>query len=88
MSDWRDKIKQIMDKVDSGDWDDDTDTEPQVIVIPRENEADVFKLLTELGFDMPELGFDMPELDAIDTEIEKLIDAGKHVAFEDVERIH
>jgi hypothetical protein len=81
MSDWRDKIKQIMDKVDSCDWDDDTDTEPQVIVIPRENEADVFKLLTELGFDMP-------ELDGIDTEIEKLIDAGKHVAFEDAERIH
>jgi len=79
--DWRDKIKQIMDKVDSGDWDDDTDTEPQVIVIPRENEADVFKLLAELGFDIP-------ELDAIDTEIEKLIDAGKHVAFEDAERIH
>jgi len=79
--DWRDKIKQIMDKVDSGDWDDDTDPEPQVIVIPRENEADVFKLLAELGFDIP-------ELDAIDTEIEKLIDAGKHVAFEDAERIH
>ena len=81
MSDWRDKIKQIMDKVDSEDWDDDTGTEPQVIVIPGENEADVFKLLAELGFDMP-------ELDEIDTEIEKLIDAGKFVAFEDVERIH
>ena len=34
------------------------------------------------------MGFEIPELDAIDTEIEKLIDAGKYVAFGDVERIH
>jgi hypothetical protein len=79
--DWRDKIKQIMDKADSEDWDDYTDQKSQVIVIPRENEADVFKLLAEMGFDLP-------ELDAIDTEIENLIDAGKFVAFEDEERIH
>jgi hypothetical protein len=79
--DWRDILKQMIEQAAEGNWDDDTDQEPQVIVIPRGDEDSVFKFLSELGFNMP-------ELDAIDTEIEKLIDAGKHVAFEDVDRIH
>lgn len=78
--DWREKLKQMVDQASEGDWD-DTDQESQVIVIPRGDEDSVFKFLSELGFNMP-------ERDEIDTEIEKLIDAGKHVAFEDVERIH
>ena len=37
--DWRDKIKQIMDKADSEDWDNYTDQESQVIVIPRDSQG-------------------------------------------------
>jgi hypothetical protein len=55
-----------------------------VIVIPQGAEDSVIDFLSELG----KLEFEMPELDAIDTEIENLIDAGKFVAFEDEERIH
>jgi hypothetical protein len=76
--DWRDKLKRMMEQSAEGNYD---ESDQEVIVIPCGDEDSVFKFLSELGFNMP-------ELDAIDTEIEKLIDAGKFVAFEDEERIH
>jgi hypothetical protein len=81
--DWRDILKQMIEQAAEGNLD---KSEPRVIVIPQGAEDSVIDFLSELG----KLGnvFEMPELDAIDTEIEKLIDAGKFVAFEDEERIH
>jgi hypothetical protein len=81
--DWRDILKQMIEQAAEGNYD---ESDQEVIVIPQGDEDSVIDFLSELG----KLGnvFEMPELDAIDTEIEKLIDAGKHVAFEDVERIH
>ena len=81
---WRDILKQMIEQAAEGNYDHLDKSEPRVIVIPRGAEDSVIDFLSELG----KLGFEMPELDAIDTEIEKLIDAGKHVAFEDEERIH
>ena len=80
---WRDILKQMIEQAAEGNLD---KSEPRVIVIPQGAEDSVIDFLSELG----KLGnvFEMPELDAIDTEIENLIDAGKFVAFEDVERIH
>jgi hypothetical protein len=82
--DWRDILKQMIEQAAEGNYDHLDKSEPRVIVIPQSAEDSVIDFLSELG----KLGFEMPELDAIDTEIEKLIDAGKHVAFEDVESIH
>jgi hypothetical protein len=82
--DWRDILKQMIEQAAEGNYDHLDKSEPRVIVIPQGAEDSVIDFLSELG----KLGFEMPELDAIDTEIEKLIDAGKHVAFEDEERIH
>ena len=82
--DWRDILKQMIEQAAEGNYDHLDKSEPRVIVIPQSAEDSVIDFLSELG----KLGFEMPELDAIDTEIEKLIDAGKHVAFEDEERIH
>ena len=81
--DWRDILKQMIEQAAEGNYD---ESDQEVIVIPQGDEDSVIDFLSELG----KLGnvFEMPELDDIDTEIEKLIDAGKHVAFEDVERIH
>lgn len=79
--DWRDILKQMMDKAIEGGYDDLDESEPEVIVIPKGDEDSVFKFLSELGFNMP-------ELDAIDKQIEELMDAGKFVVFEDVDRIH
>jgi hypothetical protein len=81
--DWRDILKQMIEQAAEGNLD---KSEPRVIVIPQGAEDSVIDFLSELG----KLGnvFEMPELDAIDTEIENLIDAGKFVAFEDEERIH
>jgi hypothetical protein len=79
--DWRDILKQMIEQAAEGNLD---KSEPRVIVIPQSAEDSVIDFLSELG----KLGFEMPELDAIDTEIENLIDAGKFVAFEDEERIH
>ncbi len=79
--DWRDILKQMIEQAAEGNLD---KSEPRVIVIPQGAEDSVIDFLSELG----KLEFEMPELDAIDTEIENLIDAGKFVAFEDEERIH
>jgi hypothetical protein len=81
--DWRDILKQMIEQAAEGNLD---KSEPRVIVIPQGAEDSVIDFLSELG----KLGnvFEMPELDAIDTEIENLIDASKFVAFEDEERIH
>ena len=81
--DWRDILKQMIEQAAEGNYD---ESDQEVIVIPQGDEDSVIDFLSELG----KLGnvFEMPELDEIDTEIEKLIDAGKYVAFEDVERIH
>lgn len=79
--DWREILKQMLEKAEKGIYDDLDESEPEVIVIPKGEEDSVFKFLTDLGFDMP-------EMDAIDLEIEKLIDAGKFVVFEKVECIH
>ena len=78
---WRDILKQMIEQAAEGNLD---KSEPRVIVIPQGAEDSVIDFLSELG----KLEFEMPELDAIDTEIENLIDAGKFVAFEDEERIH
>ena len=75
--DWRDKLKRMMEQSAEGNYD---ESDQEVIVIPKGDEEALFKFLSELGIEIPELGFDI--------EIEKLIDAGKHVAFEDEERIH
>jgi hypothetical protein len=82
--DWRDILKQMIEQAAEGNYDHLDKSEPRVIVIPQSAEDSVIDFLSELG----KLGFEMPELDAIDTEIEKLIDAGKYVAFEDAERFH
>ena len=82
--DWRDILKQMIEQAAEGNYDHLDKSEPRVIVIPQSAEDSVIDFLSELG----KLGFEMPELDAIDTEIEKLIDAGKFVAFEDEESIH
>lgn len=82
--DWRDILKQMIEQAAEGNYDHLDKSEPRVIVIPQGAEDSVIDFLSELG----KLGFEMPELDAIDTEIEKLIDAGKFVAFEDEESIH
>ena len=79
--DWRDILKQMIEQAAEGNLD---TSEPRVIVIPQGAEDSVIDFLSELS----KLEFEMPELDAIDTEIENLIDAGKFVAFEDEERIH
>jgi hypothetical protein len=81
---WRDILKQMIEQAAEGNYDHLDKSEPRVIVIPQSAEDSVIDFLSELG----KLGFEMPELDAIDTEIEKLIDAGKFVAFEDEESIH
>ncbi len=82
--DWRDILKQMIEQAAEGNYDHLDKSEPRVIVIPQGAEDSVIDFLSELG----KLEFEMPELDAIDTEIENLIDAGKFVAFEDEERIH
>ncbi len=82
--DWRDILKQMIEQAAEGNYDHLDKSEPRVIVIPQSAEDSVIDFLSELG----KLEFEMPELDAIDTEIENLIDAGKFVAFEDEERIH
>ena len=81
---WRDILKQMIEQAAEGNYDRLDESEPRVIVIPQGAEDSVIDFLSELG----KLEFEMPELDAIDTEIENLIDAGKFVAFEDEERIH
>ena len=82
--DWRDILKQMIEQAAEGNYDHLDKSEPRVIVIPQGAEDSVIDFLSELG----KLGFEMPVLDAIDTEIENLIDAGKFVAFEDEESIH
>jgi hypothetical protein len=82
--DWRDILKQMIEQAAEGNYDHLDKSVPRVIVIPQGAEDSVIDFLSELG----KLEFEMPELDAIDTEIENLIDAGKFVAFEDEERIH
>jgi hypothetical protein len=81
---WRDILKQMIEQAAEDNYDHLDKSEPRVIVIPQGAEDSVIDFLSELG----KLEFEMPELDAIDTEIENLIDAGKFVAFEDEERIH
>lgn len=74
---WQDKIKQLLDNIDSVEAGD----EPEFIVVPKESEADLFKILTEMGFEIP-------EPDEIDKKIEELLTAGKFVIFDDEERVH
>lgn len=81
MMNWRDKLKELMEQAEQDSYDQFDENEPQIIVVPREDQDSLFKLLAELGFNTS-------EPDAIDKQIAELMDAGKCVVFADVESIH